>query len=332
MLSRPTFRLQSRLQDVPRVHKKAACAALPLFLSSAYFKANTLLKTRLLPNQIIISNLAKMPSIARSTKASTGPMRTLTTTRQLRKGQSGVCRPALKSSAAAPIVITCSAAPLISRHARPAPLSSAFKYELLTAARRVQIVYQELRRLAAVEERRVAAQLKLHQARLRLIGQDRRLASLPLSQSQIADTIVEAKEVATPISFRNQYTRKSFSLSESVNACTCRATPPATYATSSWSDDEDMDCDFEVPSDWGLSSAQLAEYGLIAASTCFCSEEEDDLSFAHLPSLRRSLSDAVVLRIAQNGQHLPRSQGRHQHFCFLWDEAVKRAIALELPL
>ena len=269
-----------------------------------------------------------MPSIARST----GPMRTLTTTRQLRKGQSGVCRPALKSSAAAPIVITCSAAPLLSRHARPTPRSSAFSNELQITAERVQLAYQEQRRLAEIEERHVAAQLKLHQARLQLVSQDRRLAALPLSQNQIAHTIVEVKELVTPISFRNQFTHKASSLSQSVDVCTCIATPPATYSTSSWSDEEDMDCDFDVPSDWGLSSAQLAEYGLIAASTCFCSEEEDDLSFVHLSSLRRSLPDSVLSRIAQHGQQLPRSQGRNAHLCYLWDEAVKRAIALRLPL
>ena len=146
-----------------------------------------------------------MPSITRS-KASTGPMRTLTTTRQLRRGQSGVCRPALKSTAAQAITIHFNASPAFTSHPRPAPLPAAMQAELKFVANCLQHIFQERRR-------RSAAQAKLQQARLQLISQHSTLAALPLNQHQVARSFVPVKELVTPIAFRKQFTRKPSSRS-----------------------------------------------------------------------------------------------------------------------
>lgn len=267
--------------------------------------------------------------IACSNKASTGPMRTLSTTRQLRRGQSGVCRPSLKTAAAQNIVYHFVAAASFSLKqirspkklaSPPRQLSAAFRTELQLAAKRVQ--------QAHCERRRRDAQFKLQQARLQLISQDRRLAALPLNQHQVARTYVPMPEVVTPVAFRKQFTFKPSSLSQST--CTCTATAPATYqSSSSWSDDEDdMDCDFDVPAEWGLTDAQLAQFGLSAASACTCSEE--DFSFVHLASLRRSLPQSALDRVALASQRWAHQQGRNHTLAFVFDTAVRRARALGL--
>lgn len=270
-----------------------------------------------------------MPSSTRSNKASTGPMRTLTTTRQLRRGQSGVCRSALKSTAAQAITIRYNASPAFTSHPRPAPLPAAVQAELKFVANCLQHIFEERRR-------RAAAQAKLQQARLQLISQHSTLAALPLNQHQVARYFVPVKELVTPIAFRKQFTRKPSSLSTAeVNSCTCTAPASVICSSSSmsasWSDEEeDMDCDFEIPAEWGLSSAALARFGLSFASTCTCLEEQDD-RFVNLPSLRRSLPDSALHRIAKASWQSAAQQERNYHLCCLWDAAVDRARAHDLP-